>query len=122
MAFYQDINEHTPTIKPMVKDAKAVAQWLSSLLMTGKGEVLFKPDYGFDAYSFIFELMTEGGASALFSEIQRIVEEYDPEVLIDGGASSVVGIPENNAYIVDLAFTIKGFSENVFNVPLIFKA
>lgn len=119
-AFYQDLNENTPTVNPLVKDAKAVAQWIENLLMTNQGEVLFKPTYGADLTSDLFDLIDEQNGIALFNRIKFQVETYDPEVSIVAEESAILPDVENNAYYINLAYTINGFDGQVFKVPLAF--
>ena len=120
MSFYKDFNENNPTVNPEVKDAKAVAQWIETLLMTRKTEVLFKPRYGSSFYEYLFELIDEDNAIVFFSEIRSIVEEYDPEVEVVASESAIIPDAERNRYLVNLGFSIRGFENQIFKVPLIF--
>ena len=120
MAFYKDLNENSPTLKPEVKDAQAVAQWIENLLMTRRGEVLFKPNYGSNFYEYLFELVDDNNALVLFSEIEAIVQKYDPEVTIIPSESAIIPDIDNHRYLVNLAFSIVGFEGQIFNKPLIF--
>jgi len=121
MPFYKDFNENSPTVNPQVKDAKAVAQWVEKLLMTRKGEVLFKPNYGTTFYEYLFELIDEDNGVVLFNEIQAIVSMYNPEVKIVASESAIIPDVENNRYLINLGYTINGFEGQTFNVPLIFQ-
>lgn len=120
MAFYKDFNENDPTVSPLVKDAKAISQWIQTLLTTKKGDVLFKPDYGTTFYNYLFELIDEDNAMILFNEIRSIVETYNPEVTIVASESAIIPDTDGNRYLVNLSFTINGFSDQMFSVPLLF--
>lgn len=118
-AFYQDINEVNPTLKPLVKDSESVAQWIDNLVMTEKGEVLFSPDYGCDLPSYLFEIIDQINGLLIFNAIQTEVETNDPEVTIVGESSTVIPDAENNAYYINLAFQIKGLDGQLFKVPVV---
>lgn len=119
MAFYQDINQDNPSLKPMVKDSEAVAQWIENLIMTRKGERPFDPNYGADLPSFLFELIDTLNGILIFNAIKIAVETYDPEVTIIDSSTTVIPDEESHAYYLNLAFKIKGIEEQVFKVPVV---
>jgi phage baseplate assembly protein W len=109
--YFKDINYFSPTKKPLVTNAEVIRQELALLFNTRPGERLFEPDYGIGLENYLFDLISQGSADELFFDIINKVKQFVSTVSIDQSNSEVVPDPENNRYILNLVFNIKGASD-----------
>ena len=75
-----------------------VAQALSSLVLTPLGSVPFRPDFGTDIDTILFEKMGLLQADRIRSRILTAVQSYEPRVNIN----SVEVQPDYNGYIYNV--------------------
>ena len=120
-AFYRDINLVSPTTKPEVVDAEAIQQEMAVLFNTRPTERLFDPEYGIALDNSLFDLITDSSAEELFFEITSKVKKYLSTVTIDMAKSDVTPDPDNNAYYLQLYFSIVGAGTNEYQITKGFK-
>ena len=107
---YSDI-DFTFTKKPVTKDValsyddQAVIRSVRNLLSTKFYERPFNPDLGSNVDALLFELISPITSAALQTEIQNVIENYEPRAKI----SNIVVTPEpdKNAYNITLSFYIE---------------
>lgn len=120
MIFYSDINRQDPLVDEKIYDLEAVYQSLDTLLKTERGERLFLPEYGVSLDRFIFEPMTFETRTALYEEIVRAVDKWEPRVVVHHGLSGIEEDPINHTVNITLVFSIKGkkFDQYVYQSTL----
>lgn len=77
-------------------DDQAVIRSVINLLLTNFYERPFQPDLGSNMNAFLFEPMTVITSSALTTEIQNVIQNYEPRVTIH--TLEVTPDEPNNAY------------------------
>ncbi len=66
----------------VTKDAAAIQQALTTLLLTSKGERLFNPELGSSLRRFLFEPLDYATASLIKSAILETIKDYEPRVIV----------------------------------------
>ena len=66
----------------VTKDAAAIQQALTTLLLTSKGERLFNPELGSSLRRFLFEPLDYATASLIKAAILESIQEYEPRVIV----------------------------------------
>ena len=89
-----------------VKDKSAIAQSISNLLMTRKGERPFQPTLGSGLDNILFEPLDYGSAAMIKSEISKCLSRYEPRINVNRIDCQVDF--ENNGYSVELQYKIVG--------------
>lgn len=117
--FFTNFNKH-PDTGALVRltDADAVKRSLRNLLMTNRGERLYRPDLGSDIRRALFEPMTPQMTTQIKMYIKDAIEKYEPRAkLVD-----IIVYPEeeHNTYYVTINFEIIN-SNNVqtLNISLV---
>lgn len=85
-------------------DEMAVIRSVRNLLLTKNYERPFQPNLGSGIEMMLFEPVDFLTAQSLRSEIQTVIENYEPRVKID--SILVTADPDNNSYGVSLQFFI----------------
>lgn len=109
---YSDINAENPSKNPQVIDLDSVVQSIKSIIKTRKTEVLYLPEFGFEGYDYLFDIIDDTNALVLFQEIINSITFWDDRVMLDMNMSRVVPDIDNNAYKAYIYFKIRGFTEN----------
>jgi hypothetical protein len=65
-----------------VTDSDLIKQSLVQIIMTARSERIMRPDFGSDAYSYIFESLNENLTALIRSTIASSVSKYEPRVLL----------------------------------------
>ena len=92
-------------------DEAAVKRALYNIIMTRKGERVFKPDPGSNIANLLFEPLDAATASLIKEEIEYVIIKYEPRVRllrIDVDANY-----ERNGFEVAIAFEIVGIETDV---------
>ena len=89
-----------------VKDNAAITQSITALLLTGKGERLFQPEFGSDLRNLLFQPLDYGAAALIRGKIKDCIGRYEPRVFV----TDVICYPDmdNDGYSVELYYTIIG--------------
>ncbi len=108
---FKDINitfkKHPVTNDLVVsKDASAIKQAIVNLLLTNKGERAFKPEYGSDIRSFLFEPLDYATSAQIKGNIKSTIAKWEPRV----GIKSLICNPnmDNNGFDVEMTYFIRG--------------
>ena len=89
-----------------VKDKSAIAQSITNLLMTKKGERPFQPTLGSGLQDMLFEPLDYGSAAMIKQEIQSCINKYEPRVRVQRIYCNVDF--DNNGYNVEMQYKIVG--------------
>jgi len=92
-----------------VKDKAAIAQSITALLLTMKGERPFQPELGSDVARALFEPLDYGSAALVRSEINDVITRYEPRIAVE--EIRVLVDELNNGYDVELTYEIIGRSD-----------
>ena len=92
----KDVNKHL--------DALAVINSVKNLILTNHYERPFQPSLGSGVERMLFEPIDFLTAQSLRSEIENVITNHEPRVVID--SILVVADPDNNSYSVSLQFFI----------------
>ena len=108
---FKDINmtfkKHPITDDLVVsRDASAIKQAIVNLLLTNKGERLFKPNYGSDIRSYLFEPLDYGTAQQIVGNIEHTVSKWEPRIEI----LNLDAVPnyDDNGFDVQMTYQIVG--------------
>jgi phage baseplate assembly protein W len=94
--FFLDLND---------EDSQAIKADLLHLILTRRGQRLYKPDFGTDLLKFIFEPEDGMTMAGIKEEIYNVVKTYLPELQID--ELSIVESDENEyAAVVTIKYSI----------------
>jgi phage baseplate assembly protein W len=85
-------------------DAAAVKQSIKNLLLTNRYEKPFRPNYGGDLGSMLFELQDGDTAQEIISKVKSAVSQYEPRAKILG--VKVFSSPDQNSISVEIEFRI----------------
>ena len=89
-----------------VKDKSAIAQSITNLLMTKKGERPFQPNLGSGLQNMLFEPLDYGSAAMIKQEIQSCINKYEPRIRVQRIYCNVDF--DNNGYNVEMQYKIVG--------------
>ena len=85
-------------------EAAAVRQSIKNLLMTNRGSVPFKPVYGGDLESFLFQLDTEIEAYDIEEAVRTQIELFEPRAVLRSVSANIQG--EYNAVSLTIVFQV----------------
>ena len=89
-----------------LKDRTAIARALKNIVLTGRGEKFFSPDFGSGVSESLFENLDEVTALAIRDEIEFSIINYEPRVdLVD---VEVIPDYDGNQYYVVITYIIVG--------------
>lgn len=98
-------------------DAAAVKQAVKTLILTNFFEKPYRPQFGANLRSLLFELMDENTGDEIISNIKTAIERWEPRVKILN--LKVTATPDYNLVSVTLEFRVVSTSEVVtLRVPL----
>ena len=89
-----------------VKDKSGIAQSITNLLMTKKGERPFQPTLGSGLQDMLFEPLDYGSAAMIKQEIGKCINKYEPRVRVQKIYCNVDF--DNNGYNVEMQYKIVG--------------
>ena len=114
--YYKDVNAETPTKRANVTDYNAILQGVRNLIRTRPGERPFLVDYGIALDDSIWELMDDLSGLEIYNEIIEKLKRYEPRVTLNTSTSSVIALPDENEFQVQLFIEIEGFEGQQFEV------
>ena len=97
-----------------VKDKAAIAQSITALLLTVKGERPFRPDLGSNISRMLFEPLDYGSAGLIRGEIANCLAKYEPRITVDN--IRCTPNDEDNGYDIELSYIIVGRDDAPVNV------
>jgi phage baseplate assembly protein W len=114
VVLYSDLNAIDPFNTPIVENVEAVYSFFHNLLNTSKKERPFRPYVGLNLDELLFDLSTDGVALQLYQMIIGAFETWLPIVTLDYGKTKVEPVYDDYRYIIEVAFYIKGWNEQLF--------
>ena len=103
---YIDLNNEANPDKTLLTNERAVFQAIENLLLTSLGERLFLPEFGSRLHELPFEPVDEMTAFEIENYIVEAIRRWEPRV--DLISTKITPYPDDNAYVVELTFTIRG--------------
>jgi len=98
----------------VLKDNADIRQSIKSLLLTKKGERLFKSDIGTGLYDLLFEPLDYGTASMIRDEIYTVLRQYESRVKV---SELIVDLNfDDNGYDISLSYVVIGRDDLQSNV------
>jgi phage baseplate assembly protein W len=99
------------------KNSESVKQAIRNLVLTDKGERPFRPLFGSDIRSRLFDLYDPATESNITSDVTLAIENYEERALLLG--VGVAGDPDNNNLRVNVTFrTISSEIPNTLTLSL----
>ena len=89
-----------------IKNENAIARSVRNLVLTSPGDKPFQPTIGSRVYDLLFENMDELTASAIRSEIENTINNYEPRVELEN--VEVTPNYDENAFDVLIRYFIVG--------------
>ena len=120
MTLYSDLNYIKPSIGDRVYDIDSVFQSILSIIGTKKGERVFRPTFGMNLTSYLFEPCDEITARSILYDISNTMEQ-EPRVSFNTSKSSVIPVPTEKLFIITIVFNILGFSNTEKSLNLVLK-
>lgn len=116
--FDLNMKVHPVTGKLIIrKNSESIKQALKNLVLTDKGERPFRPLFGSDIRSRLFDLYDPATESNVATDITLAVENYEERALLLG--VGVAGDPDNNNLRVNITFrTISSQVPNTLTLSL----
>jgi phage baseplate assembly protein W len=85
-----------------VSDEELVAQSIQQIVLTAPGERVMRPDFGSNAYSFVFENNDEILEELIRSEVVGAIGKYEPRATVQ----NVITSREDSQIIVTIQFVV----------------
>ena len=120
MTLYSDLNYIKPSIGDRVYDIDSVFQSIFSIIGTKKGDRVFRPTFGMNLTSYLFEPCDEITARSILYDISNTMEQ-EPRVSFNTSKSSVIPVPTEKLFIITIVFNILGFSNTEKSLNLVLK-
>jgi phage baseplate assembly protein W len=109
---YRDLNQLDPISAPFVDDLDAIHQAVYNWFITIPGERVENLNVGFDRHAILWKPINRANADLLRNMMAvNIVESVGriiPKKVI------VTPVPDKMMYIVEVSYTVPGFSDEVF--------
>lgn len=86
------------------KDAEAIKQSIMNILLTGRGERPFNPDFGGNLRAYLFENFDAVTQAAMENVIVNSLRNYEPRVRVDNVV--IDDLSYRNALNISIDFTI----------------
>jgi phage baseplate assembly protein W len=105
--------ERNPTTNDVYKKAEAAAvrQSIKNLLMTNRGSVPFKPVYGGNLESFLFQLDTEIESYDIEEAVRTQIELFEPRAVLRRVTANIQG--DYNSVSLTIVFQVINTSKVV---------
>ena len=87
-----------------VYDADLVKQSLQQIVLTGRNQRVMRPDFGCDAYSFVFEPNDDMLGELIRTEVNAAIGRFEPRVVVQD--IGVVRDTEKGEVIVTILYVL----------------
>lgn len=91
---------------------ESVKRSIRNILLTNRGERLFKPLLGSDIRAILFENMSPVTEQNLKTFVETAIQNYEPRAKLR--QVLVTGVPDLNAYSVTVAFSTINNNDTIF--------
>lgn len=98
----------------------AISRSIRNLVLTNVGEKFFKPNVGSRVNSSLFELLDMGAGTAIRSEIESTIKNYEPRVFLN--TVQVTPLYDDNAFDVVISYFVVGQPNNTQTIDFLLQA
>jgi phage baseplate assembly protein W len=96
---------HPSTGKLLIKkNDDALKQSIKNLILTDRYERPFRPDYGGNIRSRLFDLHTSITRADYQNLIENAIKNYEPRAVISSSSVNIIENPDENSMIVTIRF------------------
>ena len=120
MALYSDLNYIKPSKGDRLYDIDTVFQSIFSIMGTKKGERVFRPDFGLNMKSYLFEPCDEFTARSIFYDLRKVME-WEPRIKLNTSKTTVTPVPDKNLFLITIWFSVLGFTKTEKSLNLVLK-
>lgn len=108
-----DLSFTLNTINDVYKklDAEAVRQSVKNIVLTSYHEKPFRPNFGTGVRELLFELLDQPLVNEIDFKIRQAIQKWEPRAKVED--LKVQGLPDDNALIVTLVFSIRNSNKMV---------
>jgi phage baseplate assembly protein W len=119
-SLYSDLNEISPTTQPLLYDIVSIQQALYNLFNTPQNQRLFVPAYGFNLPDELFEIIGPASTLAIKRLVIQAITNWETRVTINIPQTTITPDPNNNAYELNLVFSVNGLVGQQFTFQATF--
>ena len=94
-----------------VKDLEAIKNSIRNILATRKGEKPFRPDFGCNLKSYLFEPADGITKAAIRTDIKNSIEDHEPRVVVK--SVNIEDYADRNEYFITITVAVKSTMQNV---------
>jgi len=105
---YSDINQTTPSAKPLYYGIESIIQSINNIIATPIGSRFFQPEFGSRIPEMLFEIQDDTTEIMLINEAYSSIQRWEPRVQVDFANSSVRADYDHHTYEMTIAFHIRG--------------
>ena len=98
----------------------AISRSIRNLVLTNVGEKFFNPNIGSRVNSSLFELLDMGAGTAIRSEIESTIKNYEPRVFLN--TVQVTPLYDDNAFDVVISYFVVGQPNNTQTIDFLLQA
>ena len=92
-------------------DADAIRASVIQIITTQKGERIMRPDFGCNAFSYVFQNNTEDFRIDAEREIRQALSRWEPRIRVDGIEITSDDISEPGQILITVVYTITSTGE-----------
>lgn len=96
-----------PFTKVQVIDKDAISQSMEAIIMTSKGERVFKPNFGSTLTANIFKLMTERKGEEILDYLISLLRLYEKRITIYDDKCTIDIDTDRHILTLNIAYSIK---------------
>jgi len=101
-----------------VEGSEAVQNAIDNILSVQPGERLFKPKFGCNLESLLFEPIDDTTSELIRIELYNCVENNDPRISVIPSQTTVIPSPDEYRYDINLAVEVLGIGDANFKFSL----
>lgn len=113
MAHYSDLNQYAGEIPGvLIHGVRAVVQHLDNLVAIRPRELFFRPEIGMSLEPYLFQPVDFKTAFSIYATLSSSIRVFDSRVSVLGNRSSVVAVPADRRFNVNLILQINGIEDD----------
>jgi len=114
LSIYSDLNSINPTNKSLLTDAESVYQSLYNIFSTTPGERDFLEEFGFELEDELFEFVDDVTSLEIFRRVLEAVQRWEQRVIVDKANTKITAYPDENKFVLELYFSLRGVGDQLF--------
>jgi len=87
-------------------DTDAIFASVVQIITTNKGERVMRPDFGCDAFTFVFESSTESFRLDVEREVRQCLSKWEKRIRVESVDVTTDPIAEPGQILIDIVYTI----------------